>query len=64
MDRYLSTHVMKVNKEELYKLYMEECNNVAEECDWVTHFTAEYCVNIVASVLEKNPALIDHENCE
>jgi hypothetical protein len=52
---------MKINKEELYKLYMDECNNIAEECDWVTHFTAADCVNIVASVLEKNPELIEHE---
>jgi len=52
---------MKINREELYKLYMEKCNNIAEECDWVTHFTAADCVDIVASVLEKNPTLIEHE---
>ena len=48
---------MKINREELYKLYMQEVNNVAEVCDWKTHFTAEECVNMVSDILEKNTHL-------
>ena len=50
---------MKINKEELYKLYMEEVNLIAEECDWVTHFGPEEIVNMIACILEENPNLIE-----
>lgn len=39
---------------------MQEVNQIAEECDWKTHFTAEECVDLVASVLEKTPSLIEY----
>ena len=32
---------MKIDKEELYKLYMEWVDQVTEECDWKTHFDSE-----------------------
>lgn len=49
---------MQINRAELVKLYMEEMNAIAEECDWVTHFGPEEIVNIIAHVLERNPQLI------
>ena len=48
----------KINKEELYKLYMEWVDEVAETCDWKTHFTPEEIVYAIADILEKNPKLI------
>ena len=53
---------MKINKEELYKLYMQEVEAICEVCDWKTSFSASECVNIVAYLLELNPELITHDN--
>ena len=55
---------LKINKQELYKLYMQEVNNIADECDWVTHFTSEECVNIVSNILEKNTHLVTYSEVE
>ena len=52
---------MKINKEELYKLYMQEVEAICEVCDWKTNFSAEECVNIVSHLLERNPDLINDE---
>lgn len=32
---------MKINKEKLYQLYMQEVEAICEVCDWKTNFTAE-----------------------
>lgn len=53
---------MKINKEKLYKLYMQEVEAICEVCDWKTSFSASECVNIVAYLLELNPELITHDN--
>jgi len=57
VDYHPSKH-MKINKEELHKLYMEWVNQVADECDWKTHFGPEEIVYAIADILEKNPSLI------
>jgi hypothetical protein len=49
---------MKINKEELYKLYMERVDDICEECDWVTHFGPEDIVRIISNIIENNPNLI------
>jgi hypothetical protein len=48
---------MKINKEELYKLYMEWVDKVTEECDWKTSFTPEEIVEAISTILENNPQL-------
>jgi hypothetical protein len=52
---------MKINKEKLYKLYMQEFEAICKVCDWKTNFSAEEWVNIVSYLLEKNPDLIKYE---
>jgi len=52
---------MKINKEKLYKLYMQEVEAICEVYDWKTHFTAQECVNLVSYLLEENPDLIKYE---
>jgi hypothetical protein len=52
---------MQINKDELYKLYMEWVNRVAEDCDWKTSFGAEEIVHSIANILEQNPQLINNE---
>ncbi len=49
---------MEINREELFKLYMEKVNRIAEDCDWVTSFGPEEIVNMIATILENNPHLI------
>jgi hypothetical protein len=49
---------MKINKKELFKLYMEWVNDVAEECEWKTHFGPEEIVYSIANILETNPQLV------
>lgn len=52
---------MKINKEELHKLYMQEVDAICEACDWKSKFSAEECVNIVSDILERNPELIKND---
>jgi hypothetical protein len=49
----------KINKEELYKLYMEWVEQVTEECDWKTSFGPEEIVGAIATILENNPHLYE-----
>lgn len=51
---------MEINKEQVYKLYMQKVEKIADECDWKTHFTPEECVNLVCNVLQENPSLIEY----
>ena len=50
---------MKINKEELYKLYMEWVEQVTEECDWKTSFGVEEVIGAIATILENNPHLYE-----
>lgn len=49
---------MNINREELFKLYMEWVDRVSEDCDWVTSFNAQDIVHSIANILENNPDLI------
>ena len=51
---------MKINKDELYKLYMEWVNRVSEDCDWKTSFGPEEIVHAIANILEQNLQLINN----
>jgi hypothetical protein len=51
---------MQINKDELYKLYMEWVDRVSEDCDWVTSFGAEEIVYSIVNILETNPQLINN----
>jgi hypothetical protein len=50
---------MKINREELYKLYMEWVEQVTDECDWKTSFGPEEIVGAIATILENNPHLYE-----
>jgi hypothetical protein len=51
---------MQINKDELYKLYMEWVDRISEDCDWVTSFGPEEIVHSIANILETNPQLINN----
>ena len=48
---------MIIDREELHRLYMEWVNQVADDCDWKTHFGTEEIVHAIAHILETNPQL-------
>jgi hypothetical protein len=48
---------MIIDREELHRLYMKWVNEVADECDWKTHFGTEEIVHAIAHILETNPQL-------
>jgi hypothetical protein len=50
---------MKINKEKLYKLYMEEIDHICEICDWKSSFDPEEIINIIGNIIEKNPNIIE-----
>ncbi len=52
---------MKINRQELYKLYMDWVEEVADQCDWKTEFGPEEIVNAIASIIENNPSLLKQE---
>ena len=52
---------MQINKDELYKLYMEWVEFISEECEWKTSFDPEEIVHSIANILEQNPQLINNE---
>ena len=43
---------------------MGEVEHIAEVCDWVTHFGPEEIVTMIATIIEKNPHLIDYKSDE
>ena len=53
---------MKINKEELHRLYMEWVNQVADECDWKTHFGPEEIVYAIANIIETHPEIINEDD--
>ena len=55
---------MKINRDELYKLYMEWVNQVSEDFDWKTTFGPEEIVHAVANILETNSQLIQDDREE
>lgn len=55
---------MKIDRNELFKLYMNWVNDVAEECDWKTSFGPEEIVNSIANIIENNPQLIQDDRKE
>jgi hypothetical protein len=50
---------IKINAEKLYKLYMDKVNYIADEYDWVTHFTPKDIVYMITNIIEKNPDIIE-----
>ena len=50
---------MTIDKEKLFELYMQWVDQVADECDWKTHFGPEEIVYAIAEILENNSELYE-----
>ncbi len=57
-DAVKATKRLKVNRHKLFKLYMKEVDKIAEECDWVTHFTPEMIVGIISDIINNHPEIL------
>ena len=44
---------MEINKEEVFKLYMEWVNKVSEDLDWKTNFTPKEIVYKICDIIQK-----------
>ena len=54
---------MKINKQKLYELYMNEVEELCEVCDWVTHVGPEDIVHMICHIIERHSKeLIDHDS--
>ena len=49
---------MIINKDELFKLYMEWVDKVSEDNDWKTSFGPKEIVHSIVNIIENNPQLI------
>lgn len=54
----MSTNDIIINRELLFKRYMEIVNSIADECDWVTNISPQTLVNIVADIIENEKNVI------
>ena len=41
-----------IDKEKVFKMYMDRVNQIAEDCDWVTHIGPETLVRLVIDIIE------------
>lgn len=53
---------MKINRTQLFKLYMEKINKISDDLEDKSVFCPEEIVSIIATILENNPELIVMEN--
>lgn len=40
-------------RQKIYEAYMKKVDEIAEECDWVTHFGPKEIINILLNIVEK-----------
>ena len=52
---------MKIDKQNLLLLYLEEVNEICDQFDWKTKFEPHEIIYIIAHILESNVDLIDSD---
>jgi len=52
---------MKIDRQKLFELYMKKVEEIAEECDWKTHFGPEEIVSLIAGLIEATPSLVQED---
>ena len=50
---------MKIDREELFRLYMLQVNEICDTCDWKNSFGPEEIVSMIACIIENNPTTIN-----
>ena len=53
---------MKINREDLLKLYIVKIEHISESFDWKTQFGPEEIVNLIADIIEKHPILLSEKD--
>jgi hypothetical protein len=43
-----------IDRDEVYKEYMKKVEEIAEGCDWKTHFQPQEIVDIICSIVERS----------
>jgi hypothetical protein len=53
---------IKIDREKLYNLYMDEVDRICDDCDWVSTITPRDIIGIISRIIEFNPNLISKDN--
>ena len=52
----------QIDRKAVYEEYMRRVNQIAEDCDWVTHIGPETLVNLVINIIEEKYNKEQHDN--
>lgn len=52
---------MKINKDLLYKLYMQKVDEICEKCDWVDNFGPKEIVDMIVEIIENNQNIVESD---
>lgn len=55
---YNANRPVKIERETVFKKYMDKVNKICDDLEDKTSFSPEECVELVCQVLEENPELI------
>jgi hypothetical protein len=50
---------IKIDRDYLYKLYMEKVDLICKEHDWVTDFGPREIVDMISFIIEDNPDILN-----
>jgi coproporphyrinogen III oxidase-like Fe-S oxidoreductase len=50
---------MKINRDILYKLYIEKIEQICDDCDFVVKFDPKTIVDLISSIIEENQKVIE-----
>jgi hypothetical protein len=53
---------IKIDREKLYELYMDNINYICDQCEDISHFTPKDIIRIISNIIELNPNLISKDN--
>jgi len=47
-----------IDRQKLFKFYLEKVNHLCDSCDWVTSVSPELIIDIIAEAIEQNPSIV------
>jgi len=50
-----------IDRQKLFKFYLEKVNHLCESCDWVTSVSPELIIDIIAEAIEQNPEIVTED---
>jgi hypothetical protein len=47
-----------IDRQKLFKFYLEKVNHLCDSCDWITSVSPELIIDIIAEAIEQNPSIV------